>query len=170
MVQKMCGPRAVSAYALAREEGISQPTLSRWKRQAGTLSGMTTRDKKTEAQEKTTRKRPQDWSLDEKLQAVLEASSLSDEELGTYLRSKGLHEGTLNQWRTQVAGALGRTQPKNKKSRELKESEKRVRKLERDLKRKNAALAETAALLVLKKKAQAIWGDEDDDTAPKSGN
>ena len=164
----MCGPRAVSAYALAREEGISPPSLSRWKRQAGTLSGMTTRDKKTEAQKKTMRKRPQDWSLEEKLQAVLEASRLSDEDLGTYLRSKGLHEGTLNQWRDLVASALGRPQPKNKKSREHKEAEKRVRKLERDLKRKNAALAETAALLVLKKKAQAIWGDEDDGTDPKS--
>ncbi len=115
MVQKMCGPRAVSAYALARDEGLSQSTLSLWKRQAGTLSGMTTRNKKTEAQENNTRKRPQDWSLEEKLQAVLDASSLSDEELGAYLRSKGLHEGTLNQWRTQVAGALGRPQPKNKK-------------------------------------------------------
>ena len=159
MVQKMCGPRAVSAYALAREEGISQSSLSRWKRQAGRLSGMTTRDEKTEAQEKITRKRPKDWSLEEKLQAVLEASSLSDEELGAYLRSKGLHEGTLNQWRTLVAGALGMPQPKNKKNRELKEAEKRVRKLERELKRKNAALAETAAPMVLKKKAQVIWGD-----------
>lgn len=166
----MCGPRAVSAYALARDEGLSQSTLSRWKREAGTLSGMTTRDEKTEAPEKPTRKRPQDWSLEEKLQAVVEASSLSDEELGAYLRSKGLHEKTLNQWRTQVAGALSRPPPKNKKSRELKEAEKRVRKLERELKRKNAALAETAALMVLKKKAQAIWGDGDDDTNPKSGN
>ena len=40
----------------------------------------------------------------------------------------------------------------------------RVRELEKELRRKDAALAETAALLVLKKKAQAIWGDEDDDT------
>lgn len=170
MVQKMSGPWAISANALAKEEGISQSTLSRWKRQAGTLSGMTTQDNKTEAQKSTPSKRPQDWSLEEKLQAVVEASGLSDDELGAFLRRKGLHEGTLNQWRDLVASALGRPQRKNKKSRELKEAEKRVRKLERELKRKNAALAETAALLVLKKKAQAIWGDEDDDTAPKSGS
>jgi transposase-like protein len=170
MVQKLSGPGAISAYALAKEEGVSQTTLSRWKRQAGTLSGMTTRKKKKEAQKNTTRKRPQDWSLDEKLQAVVEASGLSDEELGAFLRRKGLHEATLNQWRDLVASALGRPQPKNKKSRELKEAEKRVRKLEREVKRKNAALAETAALMVLKKKARAIWGDEDDDTDPKSGS
>jgi len=100
----------------------------------------------------------------------VEASGLSDDELGAFLRRKGLHEATLNQWRDLVASALGRPQPKNKKSRELKEAEKRVRKLERELKRKNAALAETAALMVLKKKARAIWGDEDDDTDPKSGS
>jgi len=41
---------------------------------------------------------------------------------------------------------------------------KRVRELEKELRRKDKTLAETAALLVLKKKAQAIWGDEDDDT------
>ena len=44
----------------------------------------------------------------------------------------------------------------------------RVRELERELNRKEKALAEAAALLVLKKKAQAIWGDEDDDTDPRN--
>ncbi len=46
---------------------------------------------------------------------------------------------------------------------------KRVRELERELRRKEKALAETAALLVLKKKAAAIWGDEDDSTVWKNG-
>ena len=101
--------------------------------------------------------------------AVLETAALSDKELGAYLRRKGLHEGTLKQWRALVNNALGKPQAKAKKSREHKEADKRVRKLERELRRKDAALAETAALLVLKKKAQAIWGDEDDDTDPKSG-
>ena len=43
-----------------------------------------------------------------------------------------------------------------------------MRELEKQLRRKDKALAEAAALLVLQKKAQAIWGDEDDDTGPKS--
>lgn len=67
-----------------------------------------------------------------------------------------------------MKSALGGPKPRVKKSREHKEAEKKVRKLERELKRKDAALAETAALLVLKKKAEEIWGDEDDDIAPKS--
>jgi len=170
MVQKLCGPGALSACALAKQEGVSQSSLSLWKRQAATLGDMTKRDRDNESdQETSTRKRPQDWSMEGKLQAVLEAAALSDKELGAYLRRKGLHEGTLTQWRALVNNALGKSQPKTRKSREHKEADKRVRVLERELKRKNAALAETAALLVLKKKAQAIWGDEDDDTAPKSG-
>ncbi len=169
MVNKLCGPGAISAYALAEEEGLAQSTLSRWKRQAATLVDMTTRDKNNKPNEETPRKRPQDWTVEEKLQAVLEASELSDREKGAFLRRKGLHEGTLQQWRALVSNALGKAQPRTKKSREHKEAEKQVRKLERELKRKNAALAETAALLVLKKKAEAIWGDEDDNTAPKSG-
>jgi hypothetical protein len=53
---------------------------------------------------------------------------------------------------------------KLQKDRETRE----MRELRRELKRKDKALAETAALIVLKKKVQAIWGDEDDDTDPKS--
>lgn len=169
MIQKLYGPAAITACALAEQEGIAQSTLSRWRRQAGTLANMKTRDKHNEPNADISRKRPQDWSLKEKLQAVLDASELPDKELGAFLRRKGLHEGTLKQWRDLVSNALGKPQPRTKKSREHKEADKQVRKLERELKRKNAALAETAALLVLKKKAAAIWGDEDDDTNPRSG-
>ena len=168
MVTKLCEPGAIRACELAREENVSPSTLSRWKKEAATVTGMTRLDENNVAQENTPHKRPQDWSLEEKLNAVVEASRLSDRELGAFLRRKGLHADTLKQWLNLVNNALGKPQPKAKKSRELKESEKRVRKLERELKRKTAALAETAALLVLKKKAAAIWGDEDDDTDPRS--
>ena len=106
-------------------------------------------------------KRPQDWSAKEKLAAVLEAAALRDEELGAFLRSKGLHEAQLQQWQEQMLSGLNPAPAqRGKKAPETK----RVRELEKDLRRKDKALAETAALLVLKKKAQAIWGDGDDDT------
>jgi len=168
MVQKLFGPNAMSEHALARQEGVSQASLSRWKNRAATLGVMSKHDEHNGSTDTTTPRRPQDWSMEEKLQVVLETATLSDAELGAYLRRKGLHEGTLKQWRASVSQALGKPQSKPKKSQEHKDAEKRVRALERELKRKNAALAETAALLVLKKKAQAIWGDEDDDTDPKS--
>jgi transposase-like protein len=110
-------------------------------------------------------KRPQDWNAEEKLCAVLEAAALSDEELGAFLRRKGLHEAQLQQWRDQMLSGLAPAPARQgKKAPEAR----RIRELEKELTRKDKALAETAALLVLKKKVQEIWGDEDDDTGNKS--
>jgi len=132
--------------------------------QAGTVPTMLKR-KKSKAQ---TGKRPQDWSAAAKLQAVLESAELSDDKLGEFLRRKGLHEAQLAQWRELLTKAApdvfdrrGRKKPSLEK--------KRIRELEKELGRKDKALAETAALLVLKKKALAIWGDEDDNTDPRNG-
>lgn len=104
-------------------------------------------------------KRPQDWSPDEKLAAVLEAASLSEEDLGPFLRSRGLHEAHLEQWHDQMLVGL-------EPSPTTRVVKKRIKDLEKELLRKDRALAEAAALLVLKKKAQDLWEDEDDDTTP----
>jgi len=114
-----------------------------------------------------TPKSPRDWTPEEKLQAVLEASQLSEDDLGAYLRKKGLHESNLKQWRQEMIGALQNKASGKKISANSTEA-KRIRQLERELVRKDKALAETAALLVLKKKAQAIWGDEDDSIPRKN--
>ena len=94
---------------------------------------------------------------------------MSEQELGGYLRRKGLHQAQLEQWRRRVTEAA--TEALSSKSSRKKASveAKRVRALERELRRKEKALAETAALLVLKKKVAAIWGDEDDSTEWKNG-
>jgi transposase-like protein len=163
MVQKLTGPHAVSANALSSEVGIAQGTLSRWLKQAATLpSTMSPPDDDT--------KRPQDWSPEEKVALVLEAAAVPSAELGAFLRRKGVHEAQLAEWRTQVTqGAVAAMRPPTRAQREAAAVEaKKIRQLEREILRKDKALAETAALLVLQKKVQAIWGDEDDDTDPKS--
>ena len=156
MVQRMTGPQGMSATALAKEVGVPQPTLSKWLRQASRVDAMG----------KTTPKgrRPQDWPAQEKLELVLEASGLADEELGALLRRRGVHEAQLQQWREQMLAGL----TASKKAKVSPEA-KKLRQLERELRRKDKALAETAALLVLKKKAQAIWGAEDDATPRRRG-
>jgi len=107
--------------------------------------------------------RPQDWSAEERLRAVARASELREEDLGAFLRREGLRRADLERWRGALLEALDpKAQQQTKKRRSVQS--KRVRELERELRRKDQALAETAALLALKKKAQAIWGDEDDDT------
>jgi transposase-like protein len=160
MIQKMTDPQRPAAQSLADEIGVSRASLYRWVSEADTLEIAVNAEPPsfTESMQRLTNmKRPQDWSAEEKLAAVLEAASLSEEEFGAFLRSRGLHEAQLQQWRDQMLVGL---EPKAAKRAETK----RIQELERELRRKEKALAETAALLVLKKKAQAIWGDEDDDT------
>ncbi len=157
MVRKLTAPGAPSATALSEEVGVPQPTLSKWVREAGRVGGMG----KTQ---RAKGKRPQDWTAEAKLAAVMESASLSEEDLGAFLRRRGLHRTHLAQWRQQIVAGL--QAPRSKKT---SAATRRIRELERELRRKDKALAETAALLVLKRKVQAIWGDEDGDTRRRSG-
>ena len=96
------------------------------------------------------------WPAEEKLRAVVEYERLEEESRGKYLREKGLYGVDIQRWRAEVLGVLG------KRPRKGDAQGQRIRALEAELRRKESALAETAALLVLKKKAQAIWGDRED--------
>jgi transposase len=161
MVSKLVGPHGVSARTLSRETGLCQATLSRWLREASTLKGKMAR--KDDKPETPAFKQTQEWTPEQKLAVVLEAASLSEGELGVFLRSRGITSSVLEEWREQALTGLRGT---NQISATVKGS-KRVKELERELQRKDKALAEAAALLVLKKKVQDLWGDEDDDTDPK---
>lgn len=114
------------------------------------------------AKKQSVRRRPEDLSFEEKVRIVADAQNLSDAELGAFLRKEGLHEADLQRWKEAMRDGLANATGRGK-SRRSKEA-KRFKKLERELNRKDKALAETAALLVLKKKALEIWGDEGDDT------
>ena len=161
MVKRMTGREQISANVLAGEVGVGQPTLSRWLREARTVRAMGGAKKQREGGAKGPRK----WSAAEKLQVVLEAAALPDNELGEFLRRKGLHTAQLEEWHKLATEALSGPKKRAKKSPEAR----RIKELEKELRRKEKALAEVAALLTLKKKAQAIWGDEDDDTTTRSG-
>jgi transposase-like protein len=166
MVERMTGRGAISANALSKEVGVHQPTLSRWLREAGTVAGVSKKKSKSKANPKhpspaatPTAK----WSAEEKVRVVLATAGISDQELGEFLRREGLHEEDLARFREEVRSAAiaGLTPPK-KAARG--DDQKRIKDLERELKRKEAALAEAAALLVLRKKAGALWGGEGEDT------
>ena len=152
MVRRLVGPGARSANALATEMGVPQATLSRWLVAARTVGDMR-------------RASTKQWTGVEKLRVVRAAHGLSETALGALLRREGLHEAQLTAWRVAAEAALaepgrGRAAPSV--------DAKRIKELERELRRKDAALAETAALLVLKKKADAWWGDADDTTTARS--
>jgi transposase len=141
MVQKMLPPNGRSASAVAEETGLPQPTLSRWLREAGTVGIMNIPAKK--------------WTLVEKLRVLIEASRLDESRLGEFLRREGLHEALLTAWRVEVETALGDDGAKRGKR---AAAAKRIKELERELRRKDRALAEAAAILVLKKKWRRSGG------------
>jgi transposase-like protein len=151
MVRKMVGAGHVSAHALAIETGLNQSTLSRWLRNARTVGVMNMPAKK--------------WTAAEKLRVVVEASKLSDDALGEFLRREGLHAASVDEWRALAEGSFVDVSRSTKPSPEAK----RVKELERELLRKDKALAEAAALLILQKKVQGFWAERDDDTTSKSG-
>jgi transposase-like protein len=158
MVSKLVGPNALSATALSKETGLAQATLSRWLREASTLKRTMPKD-----EEKPVAKQLQEWTPEEKFAVVLEAASLSEGELGVFLRSKGLTAAVLDEWRDQAMTGLRGT----KQVAATVVGSKRIKELERELARKDKALAEAAALALLQKKVQALFGAEDDDTDPK---
>jgi len=157
----MVGPGRISASSLSRLEGIPQPTLSKWLRDAGTLEPM-----KKNAHSNGSH-RSKNWSLDEKLRVMVEIAQLPEDQVGSYLRERGLYESQIKQWRQAAGEALDKGAIGKQRKKQSKEN-KRIKQLEKELRRKDKALAETAALLVLKKKAQAIWGDGDDDTISRN--
>ena len=113
--------------------------------------------------------RPDNLPAAEKLRLVKEAAELPEEELGAFLRRNGLHEAQLEEWRHKVEeAALGALEKSKKGRRQASPEAKRIRELERELNRKDKALAEVTALLALKKKLEALLGDGDDDTPSRN--
>jgi transposase len=108
-------------------------------------------------------KRPQDWSPKERIQLLLESDGLGEQELGELLRRRGVHREQLDGWRAALDEAFAHPSPPRRSA-----EAKRIKQLERELARKDKALAETAALLVLQKKLKLLFpaeqADEDDDT------
>lgn len=103
------------------------------------------------------------WNELDKLRIVIETFSLNDEELGQYCRGLGLYTTDVVRWRKTMESALSSARPLKELEAELKSEREQNKKLLRELRYKEKALAETAALLVLRKKADAIWGDPEVD-------
>lgn len=158
MVERLSGPHAPSATSLAAETGVSQATLSRWKKGAATVAPKMVRRDKHKGEPAS--KRPQDLTAEERVALVLEAAAVPEVDLGAFLRRKGVHEAQLAEWRQQVTqlAVAGLRGPSKRDRKAASVEARRIRDLERELARKEKALAETAALLVLKKKPMRSGG------------
>ncbi len=153
VLRKLLPPHNRTITSLAEEEGISTATLYNW-RKAARQAGRLLPDNSAE---------PEGWSSRDKFNAVIETAALSEVELAEYCRRRGLYVEQIQRWRVSCEQANDKAAADARRDTEAMKSErKRSRELERELRRKEAALAETAALLTLRKKARAIWGDEDE--------
>ena len=136
-------PSSPALDGAGRETGVRQQSLSRWLQEARSLPFVV-----------SPRSEDEPLSVERKARAVADASSLSGEQLTAYLEAQGVKFADFERWRTALQDARhGSTS-----------ASRRIRQLERELDRKEKALAEAAALLVLKKRVQSLFTDEDDDT------
>ena len=100
---------------------------------------------------------PSNFPLAKKYKLLLDSKIFNDDNIGQWLRENGIHSDHLKLWDTEVADAMTNNKYKDE-NRALKE---KLRKAEREINKKDKALAEAAALLVLKKKYQYLWEDEE---------
>lgn len=154
ILRRLLPPKSESISKIAKEEGLSEQTLRNWRDKA----------RKEGYAAPGTDANAEDWSTQDKFLIVIETASLNETELAEYARKKGLYVEQIKAWKDACMNANGGVAKEAARlNRELKEAQKERKKLERELQRKDKALAEAAALLVLSKKANAIWGDPEDE-------
>ena len=105
-------------------------------------------------------KRPQDWSLEERFQIIVKCEGLAKNEVSSTCRESGLHLHHLTQWKSEFTANKQTRSPAEKAEMKTLKNENKL--LKKEVNRKDRALAETAALLVLQKKVNAIWGNDED--------
>jgi len=144
---------------IASSLGVSCSTLGKWIVKARNQEfDVVASDK---INHMTQDKRPQDWTPEERLNMVVSCASLSDEKLSEYCREQGIYPHHVRQWKLDFVSG-NRLKEKTVSPSELKILRHENKALKKELNRKDKALAETAALLVLQKKVQAIWGNDED--------
>jgi len=155
LLRKLLPPINMSVAALSRAEGISEQTLYNWRNQVKSRGIPVPGDKNI----------PDDWPAEAKLAVVIETAALSEMELSQYCRLKGLYVEQIRAWKQAcIDGQHSIGERKQVEKAQAKADQKRIKELEREHNRKEKALAETAALLVLRKKVTAYWsGDSEEE-------
>ena len=138
---------------LSAREGICAATLYYWRKQALKNNGMENDNKNAD-----------NWSSSKKFQAVLDTATMSQQELSAYCRQRGIYPEQLGDWKAQCMSANSATSAADKGQKKKEKSyQKQVRQLEKERRRKDKALAEAAALLVLQKKFNAMLGADEEE-------
>lgn len=153
VLKRMMPPESCSVTQLSVELGISESCLYNWRMKARQKGVLMPDPKQNSAH----------WNSSNKFIVVLETARMTEAELSTYCRQNGLFIEQVNMWRQACEGANDRAeQASNDSRKESKMDKQRIRELERELQRKEKALAEAAALLILRKKLDAFYSEAED--------
>ena len=153
-IRMMLPPENATLRQISETLGISEATLKKWRQELRANGHAAPANNEP----------PDQWSSRDKFLIVMETIDLGEAELSEYCREKGLFPEQVKQWQenclqanSNIPGQIGELMQQDKAL------QKELRLTKKELQRKEAALAETAALLVLRKKAEAIWGTSDEE-------
>jgi len=155
ILQKVLPPENRPVHEVSKESGITIQTIYKWMKdvKSGIIS--------SQVPDETIPKFKSDI---EKFALILESKAISDDQKGEWLRKKGLHSEHLTLWEQELAATMSNTkETADDLKAKNKQLEKEAKMLKKELEAKTKALAEMAALYTLKKKAEALWGEKEDD-------
>ena len=142
-VARLLPPESAPLEVVSREFGVSAQTLERWR---------------SDSLSKPSRERA--WTAAARLEAVIATAALDEAAKGAWCRQHGVYPQQLQQWRQAATQALAEPEEARASPQQTKHDRKLIKELEREVRRKDKALAETAALLVLSKKVSAIFNKD----------
>jgi len=150
VLKKVLPPESRPIHEVSKEAGLADQTIRNWMERAknGTMA--------VENGEIA----PGERRSSEKLRLLIESKGIPPERMGEWLREKGLHSEHIPLWEQELTSIVADKDDALKH--ELQQTKKKLKETERELARKDKALAEFAALVALKKKAEAIWGDDEE--------
>ncbi|MDF1483550.1 IS3 family transposase, partial [Extensimonas sp. H3M7-6] len=133
-VARLLPPESAAVEVVAREIGIGVDTLQRWREDVQSMPA-----------------RGRAWTARARLEAVITTAALDEASKNAWCRQHGVYPAELDKWHASATAALAEPEQARASPQATRADKKRIKELERDLLRKERALAETAALLVLSK-------------------
>jgi transposase-like protein len=148
----MTPPNQQSVAQVSRDTGIAIPTLYKWKKSFSNI-GPAMPNNSIPAHR---------WDAKAKLDVITAVATMNEIQRSEYCRQHGIFPEQIDQWREQFIESFSSGSKEQSQPKETAVNRKKINQLECEIKRKDKALAEAAVLLMLSKKAQAIWGNNEE--------
>lgn len=147
IVQKISNPGGPTIMEMSEKTGVHHTSIRNWIQSYANTPTM---------------KKTKEWTPERKLEVIIKTAGMTENQLGEFLRSNGLHSSDLDQWKQDFYSSqqsVGRP----KIDPEIAQLRNKEKELSKDLRRKDRALAEMSARVILLKKSRAIFGESEDD-------